>query len=192
MKKIFTIIFSLLLTLPAIAAPEIKGYSEFDIPTGTFIPVISLQEFSTAYNDETDILNFVSTNDIYMFEHIVLPRGSKLTGYIEKKNEPIIGTHASMKIFINKMYLPDGFEIPLKGYLYHANNNTFGGGMTDPEEYIKVPHYHRGIARHFKGVIQYRPGAVRKMGEHTTIASGADLLVVLVAPIHMTHIPTDN
>lgn len=189
MKNLLILIITFLLTLPAISAPEIKDYSEFEIPTGSFIPVISLQEFSTAYNDETDVLKFISTNDIYMFEHTILPKGAIFTGYIEKKNEPIIGTNASMKIFINKMRLPDSTELPLKGYIYHSNNNTFGGEMTDPETYIKVPHYHQGIARHFKGVIQYRPGATRKMGEHVTIASGADLLVVLTAPIHMTRIP---
>lgn len=193
MKKIFTIIIILLLaTFPVLATPELKGYNEFDIPTGTFIPVISLQEISTAYNDETDTLHFISTNDIFMFEHLVLPKGSKLIGSIEKKNEPIRGTHASMKIFINKMYMPDGFELPLKGYLYTSNNNVFGGGMTDPESYVKRPHYVRAIGHHFMGAGQYRPGPVRKMGEHFSIASGTDLLVVLVAPLHMTHLPTSD
>ena len=193
MKKILTFIIILTFTLlPAISEPVIKDYDEFDIPTGSFIPVINLQEFSTAYNDETDTLKFVSTNDIYMYEHKILPSGTKFSGYIEKKNEPIIGTHASMKIFINSMELPDGFKLPIKGYLYTANNNIFGGGLTEPETYIKVRHYHRGIVRHFMGVIQFRPGPTRKMGEHITIASGADLLIVLVAPIHMTHLPLDN
>ncbi len=193
MKKVLTICIILLLSiLPTLAEPEIKDYNEFDIPTGSFIPVINLQEFSTAYNDETDSLNFISTNDIYLYEHKILPKGTKFSGYIEKKNEPIIGTHASMKIFVNKMELPDGYKLPIKGYLYTSNDNLFGGGMTEPETYIKVPHYQRGIARHFMGVIQYRPGPTRKMGEHITIASGAELLIVLVAPIHMTHLPIEE
>lgn len=193
LKKLLIIILFFILTLiPTINAMEIKGYDEFEIPSGTLIPVISLQEFSTAYNDETDILHFVATNDIFMFEHRVLPKGARLTGYIEKKNEPIIGTNATMKIFINKMVLPDGFEIPLKGYIYHANNNTFGGELTEPESYVKVPHYDKAHVHNFMGVIQFRPGATRKMGEHITIASGADLLVVLVAPIQMTHMPIED
>ncbi len=192
-KKILTfVILFIFILIPALAAPDIKDYDEFDIPSGSFIPVISLQEFSTAYNDETDTLNFVSTNDIYLYEHKIIPSGTKFSGYIEKKNEPIIGTHASMKIFINSMILPDGFKLPVKGYLYTANNNLFGGGLTEPETYIKVPHYHKGIVRHFMGVIQYRPGPTRKMGEHVTVASGTDLLIVLTAPIHMTHLPLED
>ncbi len=193
MKKLFTFFIIFIFTLAAVhAEPDIKGYDEFDIPTGSFIPVINLQEFSTAYNDETDTLHFVSTNDIYLYEHKIIPSGTKFSGYIEKKNEPIIGTHAAMKIFINSMELPDGYKLPIKGYLYTANDNTFGGGITEPETYIKVPHYHRGIVRNFMGVIQFRPGPTRKMGEHITIASGADLLIVLVAPIHMTHLPLED
>jgi hypothetical protein len=37
------------------------------------------------------------------------------------------------------------------------------------------------------GVLQYVPGDKRRMGEHVTISSGANLTVVLVAPINMTH-----
>ena len=37
------------------------------------------------------------------------------------------------------------------------------------------------------GVLQYVPGDQRKMGEHVTISSGANLTMVLVAPIFMTH-----
>lgn len=193
MKKIFTFVIILFITIiPVFSAPELRGYDEFDLPTGTFIPVISLQEFSTAYNDETDVLQFIATNDIFMFEHIILPKGTKFTGYIEKKNEPIKGTHASMKIFLNRIQLPDGYELPCKGYLYNANNNTFGGGLTDPETYIKMPHYVRAFSHHFMGSGQYRPGPTRKMGEHITIASGADLLVVLTAPLHITHLPIND
>ena len=37
------------------------------------------------------------------------------------------------------------------------------------------------------GTLQCVPGAERKMGEHVPISSGADLIVVLTEPIHMTH-----
>ena len=37
------------------------------------------------------------------------------------------------------------------------------------------------------GVLQYVPGEQRKMGEHVTISSGANLTMVLVEPIIMTH-----
>ena len=187
MRKFLIIILLLLVGVVSASEPVLRDYDEFDIPTGTHIPVISLQEFSTAYCEEGDEVEFLTTSDIYLFNKNVIPQGTKLRGYIEKKNEPIKGTNAAMRIFVNKMYLPDGYEIPIKSYIYSANNNTLGGELTPPEKYIKIPHYQRWTMYRAMGVLQYVPGGERKMGEHITVSSGANLMVVLVAPIHMSH-----
>ena len=188
MLKRFLILVSILFANFCFAAePVLKDYTEYQIPAGYHIPIISLQEFSTAYTSEEETLNFVVTNDIYLFNKKVIPQGSKLKGYIEKKNEPIRGTNASMKVFINKMYLTDGFEIPIKAYISTANNNLIGGELTQPEVYNRIPHYQRWTMFRAYGVLQCVPGAQRKMGEHITISSGANLTIVLTAPINMTH-----
>lgn len=187
MKKFLTLIFTLLCSTVFAAEVNLREYDEFDIPAGTHIPVISLQEFSTAYCEEGDGVKFITSSDIYLYNKNVIPQGTKLTGFIEKKNEPIIGTNAAMKVFVNKMYLPDGYEIPIKSYIYTANNNTIGGELTPPAKYIRMPHYQRWSMFRAMGVLQCVPGGERKMGEHVTISAGANLLVVLVAPIHMTH-----
>ncbi len=188
MKKILSVL-TILLAIGTVfaAAPQLRDYDEFDIPAGTHIPVISLQEFSTAYCEEGDEVEFSTTSDIFMFDKNVIPEGTKLKGYIEKKNEPIIGTNAAMRIFVNKMYLADGFEIPIKSYIYSANNNILGGELTPPAKYIRIPHYQRWTMFRAMGVLQAVPGGERRMGEHLTIASGANLIIVLVAPIHMSH-----
>ena len=187
MKKFLTLIFTLLCSAVFAAEVNLREYDEFDIPAGTHIPVISLQEFSTAYCEEGDSVKFITSSDIYLYNKNVIPQGTKLTGFIEKKNEPIIGTNAAMRVFVNKMYLPDGYKIPIKSYIYTANNNTIGGGLTPPAKYIRMPHYQRWSMFRAMGVLQCVPGGERKMGEHVTISAGANLLVVLVAPIHMTH-----
>ena len=168
LKKLFLFLILFLTTIVFANEPTLRDYDEFTIPAGYFVPILNLQEFSTAYTK-------------------VIPQGSKLTGYIEKKNEPIRGTNAAMKVFINKMYLSDGFEIPIKAYVYTANNNKIGGELTEPEKYDKKPHYQRRTMFRAMGVLQYVPGAQRRMGEHITISSGANLTMVLVAPINMTH-----
>jgi len=166
---------------------KLRDYDEFDIPAGTHIPVISLQEFSTAYCEEGDKVNFKTTSDIYLYNKNIIPQGTVLSGYIDKKNEPVIGTHAAMRIFVNKMYLTDGYEVPIKAYVYTSNNNIIGGGLTAPADYIKKPHYQRWVMFRAYSVNQFVPGKQRKMGEHVTISSGADLIIVLVEPIHLTH-----
>ena len=170
----------LLLTFGFVQAAEVdlRDYDEFDIPAGTHIPVISAQEFSTAYCEEGDKVDFNKN---------IIPQGTRLSGYIDKKNEPIIGTNAAMRVFVNKMYLTDGYEVPIKAYIYTANNNIIGGELTPPAEYIRVPHYQRWVMFRAMSVTQSVPGARRKMGEHVTVSSGADLIVVTAAPIHLTH-----
>lgn len=188
MRKFLFTLLLIFFSLNSYAAEvNLRDYDEFDIPTGTHIPVISLQEFSTAYCEEGDSVSFITTSDIYLFEKNVIPQGTKLIGYIDKKNEPIIGTNAAMRVFVNKMYLKDGFEIPIKAYVYTSNNNIIGGELTPPAEYIRIPHYQRWAMFRAMGTLQCVPGAKRKMGEHVTISSGADLIIVLTAPIHMTH-----
>lgn len=168
-----------------------RDYDGIEVPAGSFIPVISLQDFSTAYCDNTNMLKFVCNNDLYEFETNIIPKGTMFYGFIEKKNEPVIGTHASMVIRITKMVYADGFVIPITGYIYTKNGNLIGGDMTDPEVYDKIPHYHEKIARHFVGVLRYVPGETRKMGEHVTVAAGASLLIVLVKPAFITHTITE-
>lgn len=188
MKIFVTIIMMLFLSQISFAEPVLREYDEFDIPAGTHVQVISLQEFSTAYCEEGDKVHFESTSDIYLYNKNIIPLGTKFSGFIDKKNEPIIGTHAAMRVFVNKMYLPDGYEIPIKAFIYTANNNIIGGGLTPPAEYIRVPHYQRWAMFRAMGTLQCVPGARRKMGEHVTVSSGADLIIVLVEPVHLSHV----
>ena len=186
--RLLLVIFSLFIMLVSFASEaELRDYDEIQIPAGPFLQVISLQEFSTAYCEEGDTLEFVTTSDIYMFDKNVIPEGTRLIGYLEEKHEPIKGTNASMKIFINKMKLKDGNIIPIKSYIYTSNNNIIGGELTKPAKYINMPHYQRWTMFRTYGVLQCVPGAERRMGEHVTVSSGANLIVVLAAPINFTH-----
>lgn len=187
LKRLLIVVSMLLCGFCFATEPILKDYDEYQIPSGYHIPIMSLQEFSTAFTEEGEKLNFITTNDIYLFNKNVIPQGSKLEGFIEKKNEPIRGTNASMKVFINKLYLTDGYEIPIKAYIQTSNNNLIGGELTKPETYNRIPHYQRWTMFRAYGVVQCVPGDKRRMGEHITISSGANLTIVLVAPINMTH-----
>lgn len=169
----------------------LRGYDEITLPEGTFIPVLSMQEISTETCPEGYKVKFVSTNDLFMYETNIIPRDTEFYGYIEKIHEPIIGTNASMKIKITKLVMKDGFEIPLKAYIYSSNENLIGGELTPPEKWEKVPHYQsrfQGISwNHRAATLQIRPGGTRCMGVHTKIPAGEQQIVVLVAPTSITH-----
>ncbi len=174
---------------------EMRNYDEISLPAGTFIPVITTQEISTETCPEGYKVKFITTNDLFMYETNILPRNTELYGYIEKINEPVVGTNASMKIKITKIIMPDGFEIPTKGYLYTSNNNLIGGELTQPSEWVKMPHYQskfQGIAWNYRGAtLQIRPGGKRSMGVHTKIPAGDQQIIILTAPTAITHTITE-
>lgn len=166
----------------------IRDYDAIEVPAGTFIPVMSAMDVSTEYSSEGDAVKFITTNDLYLFDTNIIPQNSIINGYIEKINIPVVGTNASMKIKVVKIILPDKYEFPIKGYLYTSNNNLIGGGISDPVKYEKSVHYPTISKR---AVIRIKPTAERKMGKHTEVHAGENLLIILTAPAYITHTLTN-
>lgn len=193
--------FSLFIQVPVLSQEiekiefEIRDYDEIILPAGSFIPVITTQEISTETCPEGYKLKFIATSDLFMYETNIIPRNTEFFGYIEKINEPVIGTNASMKIKITKLLMPDGFEIPIKAYIYTSNDNLIGGELTPPSEWVKMPHYQskfQGISwNHRSATLQIRPGGRRSMGVHTIIPAGEQQIIILTAPAPITHTITD-
>ena len=172
-----------------------RDYDSIELVTGTFIPVMNTQDISTEYCPEGYKVKFIVSNDMFLHETNIIPKGSELYGYIEDIHEPVVGTHASMKIKITKLVLADTFEIPIKGYIYTSNNNMIGGGLTEPAEYIKMPHWQQRFQGRFwtrrSATLQIRPGPTRKMGEHTRVNAGEEGIMILTAPAWITHTLTN-
>lgn len=165
---------------------EIRDYDAIELPTGTFIPVMSTSEVSTQNCPEGFKTMFIATNDMYLHDVNVVPRDTVFYGRLEELHEPVIGTNASMKIKIVKMVYPDGFEMPIRGYIYSTKGNMLGGEMTAPVNYRKMPHYQ---TRYLALTLQLRPGRERRMGGHTTLRAGENKLIILTAPAWITHTP---
>jgi len=170
---------------------ELREQAGVEIPAGIVVPVINMQEISTQTCPVGYKVKFVSTNDLYIGDIKVLPEDTAFYGYIEKINDPIVGTNASMKVKITKFIFPDGYEQNIKAYVYTTNDNLIGGELTPPAEWIKMPHYqdtYQGIAWIHRGAtLQLRPGGKRSMGEHTKLPVGERHLIIFVAPSELTH-----
>ena len=167
---------------------EIRDYDTIELATGTFIPVMNTSEVSTQNCPEGFKTMFIATNDLYLNDTNVVPMNTVFYGLVEELHEPVIGTNGSMKIRIVKMVYPDGFETPVRGYIYSAKDNVLGGDMTAPVKYEKMPHYQ---SRYYPLTLQLRPGRERKMGVHTTLRAGEEKLIILTDPIWITHTLTD-
>lgn len=194
MKKIL-LLLSLLLILPCVGAErmedirlDMRGYDAVELPAGTFIPVMNAQEISTQFCSEGYKVKFIVTTDLYLQDVNIVPKETAIYGYIEKINDPVVGTNAKMKIRVSKLVYADGVEVPIKGYLYTSNNNVFGGGISAPVKYRKLAQRQQSV--HYT-TLQVKPVYERRMGEHTTIPTGSNELVVLTAPAQITHTLTN-
>lgn len=194
MKKLLLILVLLLISsiaqaedLPNIQLP-LRDYHGIIIPAGTFIPVMNAQEISTQNCQEGYKVKFISTNDLFLHDTNIIPKDTTFYGYIEKINDPVVGTNASMKIRISKMTYADGYEMPVRGYLYTSNNNLFGGEISEPVKY--KPMAQRQV-RVRKTTIQMVPSYERKMGTHTTIEAGSNEIIILTSPTWITHTLTN-
>ena len=192
----FLIIFGCLnYAVPVLAARvqevqlEVRDYDAIELPAGTFIGVESMQEISTQYCQNGYKVAFVTVNDLYMQDTNIVPENTAFIGYVEDVHDPIIGTNASFKVRITKMILPDGYEIPVSGYIYSSNGNIIGGEMAPPAQWRKMPHYQWNIGN--KNTLQIRPGREMKKGSHAIILSGEDRIIVLTEPLMITHTLND-
>jgi len=167
---------------------EIRDYDGIELGAGTFIPVMNTSEVSTQNCPEGFKTMFISTNDLYLNDVNVIPQNTVFYGRVEDLHEPVVGTNGSMKIKVEKMIYPDGFEMPLRGYIYSTNNNILGGEMSEPVKYNKMPHYQ---TRYKAATLQLRPARERKMGVHTTLRAGENKLIILTDPIWITHTLTN-
>ena len=167
-----------------------------EVTTPEVVPVMTTEEISTETCPEGYKVKFIATTDLFMYETNIIPKNTEFYGYIEKIHEPVVGTNASMKIKITKLIMPDGFEIPTKGYIYTSNNNLIGGELTPPAEWVKMPHYQsqfQGIAWNRRSAtLQIRPGGKRSMGVHTRIPAGDQQIIILTAPTGITHTITEQ
>ena len=66
LRLLFTFLLLLMTTFSMASEPKLRDYDEYRIPAGYHIPIMSWQEFSTAYTEEFEELSFVTTNDIYI------------------------------------------------------------------------------------------------------------------------------
>ena len=200
MKKLALIILTIFsLAMPCFAQENyldetrLRNYDGIELRAGTFVPVINTAEVSTLNCDEGFPVKFIATSDLYLYDTTVIPRETEFYGYVEEIKDPVVGTNASMKIKITRMVYTDGFEIPLRAYIYTPNNNIIGGELTPPAEWVKIPHYQKRFfsLRSWAPTLQVRPGNKRQMGQHVAVKTGERCFVVLMEPVMITHTLTE-
>ncbi|MBQ9244852.1 hypothetical protein IJ182_01140 [bacterium] len=176
MKKFFSsilILLSFTLSINIVNAEDDVSIQK--LRAGTFIRVMTLDEFSTLTADIDDEVKFINVQDMYVYETNAVPEGTIFYGEIEDVREPVQGKDGALKILINKMITPDKKVYKLKAYIYGEDDNYIGGRNTEPMYYHKTPHYTQG----FRPMLHVVPLNIHEMGKHTVVKPGAELFVIL-------------
>lgn len=142
---------------------------------GTFVKIMTREEFSTLTADIGDEVTFINTSDMYVYETNAIPQGTIFYGEVEDVLEPIEGRDGAIKVYIYKMITPDKKVYKIKGHIYGENDNYIGGKQTPPTYYRKVPHYNKRM----KPMLQAAPLNIYDMGKHTVVMPGSELFLIL-------------
>ena len=170
--KIRIIILFIMLFLPFCSAAE----DELQIiKSGIFVKVISAEEINTLIADKDDVVKFINSQDIYIYETNAIPQNTIFYGVVEEVREPVLGTDASIKICINKMVTPDNKEYEIKGHIYTPNGNYIGGKTTSSMYYHKLYNHSKG----FRPMLQVVPLNVYEQGKHTVIRAGNEFFILI-------------
>lgn len=175
MKKFFGLIITFVLFFATFQVNAEEEDTFQKLRAGTFIKVMTLDEFSTLTADIDDEVKFVNIQDMYVYETNAVPEGTIFFGEIEDVREPVEGKDGSLKIHIYKMITPDKKVYKLNAYIYNENDNYIGGRNTPSIYYHKTPIHNQRMHPMLKAV----PLNVFEMGKHTVVKPGAELFVIL-------------
>lgn len=179
MKKFLLAIFLFFIfVIPACSENvQLRDYIELAIQKGTFFKAINQREISSATYSAGDEVSLIASGDVFIGEINIIPDGSILTGYVEEVRMPVEGINGAVKVKINRVTTPDKKEFSINAYLYNGNDYWYGGELTHPVYYHKLPHFiGSGLP---VAVLQYVPDTARYHGLHCVIKAGQEVLVMI-------------
>jgi hypothetical protein len=174
-KYLIIIILSIFTLISNFVSCQADEETTLKVREGTFVKVISRDEFSTLTADVEDEVSFINLQDMYVYETNAIPANTIFYGEIEEVLEPVEGKDGAMKIAINKMITPDKKVYKINAHIYSENDNYIGGKNTGSTYYHKVPHYIQGL----QPMLQVAPLNVFDVGKHTIVKPGSEFFIIL-------------
>ncbi len=149
------------------------------ISKDVLIQAYPVKTITTAALNEGDFVYFVIPSDFWGYEVNILPKNTKLRGYVEMLKMPVKGINAAMVIKIKEAIYPDGTIRRMNATVTHNNSRQIGGNLTPPASYNKIVHPRKGLYWKGAGVLQYVPSGDYEMGIHITLPTNEPVFVIL-------------
>lgn len=156
--------------------------SEFDsykFPKGSPFHVLLTSEVDTALHMEGQKISSVIPNDIYMGIHVVIPRNTRVDGFISRLEPPLPGRHAILALRFDMIQLPNGDKLPIRAYVKTERaDHAWGGELTPGTKPERITF---GVARigYYNKTVFRGP---RVMGNNIRYMPGTRLTIILEEP----------
>jgi hypothetical protein len=164
--------------------------SAYTLASGTTF-VSSLETLlTTQYNQPNDAFSLRLIHDVWVNNQKILPKGTRIEGYVEESIAPIQGRDAILKLKAHTLHTLDDHTLPLQATLFTSRDDAglTGGKVTQPMNGRLVRYEIMGLGM----INRVMPEGPRAMGEHQRLNPGQLIRIRLDAPLTVIHSPYDE
>ncbi len=152
------------------------------LPAGSVLGVWLMTQVDSRTATPGDRITGTVAQPIYVGDSLVVPQQSQVYGQLTEVLAPVQGRNAIVKATFTQLQLPNGQQFPIRSHIKTGmGGHYWGGTLTPGTEKTVVRHGVLGIGYYNQEV---KTGK-RAMGGHIAKTIGAQLMVVLDAPIQV-------
>ncbi len=167
---------------PVLEADPAVVVNGVTLPVGSVLGVWLMTQIDSRTARPGDVIEGTIAQPIYVGDSLVVPQSAQVFGQLTEVLAPVQGRNAIIKATFNKLYLPGGQQIMLRSHIKTGMEGHFWGGTLTPgTEKAVVRHGVLGIGYYNQEV---KTGK-RAMGGHIAKTIGAQLTVILDAPVQL-------
>jgi hypothetical protein len=160
----------------------LPGWAQTVLKAGGALPVTLSNHVDTRIHGVGTPVEAQLSQDMYLGETLLLPRTTRLSGYLETVDPPLEGRNAILRVRFDQLHLPDGRSVSISAYVRTGRaDRAWGGELTPGTVPRAVQHRVTGIGEYNKIVYVGK----RQMGEHITFDPGERWNVVLEKPVEL-------
>lgn len=167
---------------PPVLIENVTGFEDqarYTLPAGTALQILLQTPVDTAINQPGDPVEGLMAHNLYLHEHIILPKNIRFNGIISRLEAPFQGRDAVLAIRFTEIIL-DGRKVPIEAHVRTNNpEHTWGGNLTPGTKPMRSIQRVWGIGEYNRIVY----GGPRAMGSHVRFSPGEHWTIILEQPL---------
>jgi len=169
-------------TPPATQQALTDYFETYTLNPGTPMFVLLQTPLSTAINTVGDTVEVALSQDMYLGQHKILSKNTRLVGQVSLAERAMEGRNALLALRFTEMRLPNGERLPIQAHIKTDRpNHVFGGELTPGTKPMRVTHRIEGIGPYNQVVF----GGPRAMGAEVVFAPGERWTLILEQPVSL-------